>query len=82
MMWLGFAIMGAAAALSVAYNSVFVAAIPWAVLPLAIYTFGLAVAMLINTRLPMRQGKCLVKACYALPQQVSGQRAWNKVSKS
>ncbi|SHG70437.1 multidrug effflux MFS transporter [Massilia sp. CF038] len=45
MMWLGFAIMGAAAALSVAYNSVFVAAIPWAVLPLAIYTFGLAVAM-------------------------------------
>lgn len=45
MMWLGFAIMGGAAALSVAYNSLFVAAIPWAVLPLGIYTFGLAVAM-------------------------------------
>lgn len=45
MMWLGFAIMGSAALLSVAYNSLFVAAIPWAVLPLGIYTFGLAVAM-------------------------------------
>jgi DHA1 family bicyclomycin/chloramphenicol resistance-like MFS transporter len=45
MMWLGFAIMGSAGAISVAYNSVFVAAIPWAVLPLALYTFGLAVAM-------------------------------------
>jgi MFS transporter, DHA1 family, multidrug resistance protein len=45
MMWLGFAIMGGAAALSVAYNSLFLADIPWAVIPLAIYTFGLAVAM-------------------------------------
>ncbi len=45
MMWLGFAIMGAAGLLSVIYNSLFVAAIPWAVLPLGIYTFGLAVAM-------------------------------------
>jgi DHA1 family bicyclomycin/chloramphenicol resistance-like MFS transporter len=45
MMWLGFAIMGSAGAVSVAYNSWFVAAIPWAVIPLAIYTFGLAVAM-------------------------------------
>ena len=45
MMWLGFAIMGAASVLSVSYNALFVAAIPWAVLPLAIYTFGLAVAM-------------------------------------
>jgi DHA1 family bicyclomycin/chloramphenicol resistance-like MFS transporter len=45
MMWLGFGIMGAAALVSVAYNYYFVAAIPWAVLPLAVYTFGLAVAM-------------------------------------
>jgi DHA1 family bicyclomycin/chloramphenicol resistance-like MFS transporter len=45
MMWLGFAIMGAAGVLSVAYNTLFVAAIPWVVMPLAIYTFGLAVAM-------------------------------------
>jgi DHA1 family bicyclomycin/chloramphenicol resistance-like MFS transporter len=45
MMWLGFAIMVGAGLISVAYNSFFVAAIPWAVLPLAVYTFGLAVAM-------------------------------------
>ena len=45
MMWLGFAIMGAGAVISVAYNYFFVAQIPWAVLPLAVYTFGLAVAM-------------------------------------
>lgn len=45
MIWLGFVIMVGAAAISVAYNMFFVAAIPWAVLPLAIYTFGLAVAM-------------------------------------
>ena len=45
MIWLGFAIMGAAALLSVGYNTLFSAAIPWAVLPLGIYTFGLAVAM-------------------------------------
>jgi len=45
MIWLGFAIMGAAALLSVGYNTWFSAAIPWAVLPLGIYTFGLAVAM-------------------------------------
>jgi len=45
MMWLGFAIMGIAGVISVTYNYLFVAAIPWAVLPLALYTFGLAVAM-------------------------------------
>ena len=45
MVWLGFAIMGGASVISVAYNYFFVADIPWAVLPLAIYTFGLAVAM-------------------------------------
>jgi len=45
MIWLGFGIMAAASVLSVGYNALFVAAIPWAVLPLAVYTFGLAVAM-------------------------------------
>jgi MFS transporter, DHA1 family, multidrug resistance protein len=45
MMWLGFGIMAAGALISVVYNYFFVAAIPWAVLPLAVYTFGLAVAM-------------------------------------
>lgn len=45
MIWLGFAIMVVAGAASVAYNWMFVAAVPWAVLPLAFYTFGLAVAM-------------------------------------
>ena len=45
MIWIGFAIMGAGSLISVAYNTLFVAAIPWAVLPLAVYTFGLAVAM-------------------------------------
>lgn len=45
MVWIGFGIMALAAVLNVGYNAVFLAAIPWAVLPLAIYTFGLAVAM-------------------------------------
>ncbi len=45
LMWLGFGIMGAAGAVSVVYNYLFVAQVPWAVLPLAVYTFGLAVAM-------------------------------------
>ncbi len=45
MKWLGFGIMGAAAAVNVGYNAVFTATVPWAVLPLAVYTFGLAVAM-------------------------------------
>jgi DHA1 family bicyclomycin/chloramphenicol resistance-like MFS transporter len=45
MIGLGFAIMGSGAAISIAYNVFWVATIPWAVLPLAVYTFGLAVAM-------------------------------------
>ncbi len=45
MMWLGFGIMAAGAVINVAYTALFVADIPWAVLPLGIYTFGLAVAM-------------------------------------
>jgi MFS transporter, DHA1 family, multidrug resistance protein len=45
MKWLGFAIMGAGALINVGYNAFFVAVVPWAVLPLAVYTFGLAFAM-------------------------------------
>ncbi|HZV67690.1 MAG TPA: multidrug effflux MFS transporter [Telluria sp.] len=45
MMWLGFGIMTAASVINVSYNAAFTAAVPWAVLPLAIYTFGLALAM-------------------------------------
>lgn len=45
MKWIGFGTMLVAAVLNIGYNAVFPAAVPWAVLPLAIYTFGLAVAM-------------------------------------
>ena len=42
---IGFAIMALGAGLGVGYNLLFVAQVPWAVLPLAVFTFGLAVAM-------------------------------------
>jgi DHA1 family bicyclomycin/chloramphenicol resistance-like MFS transporter len=45
MMWLGFGVMALGAAFNVGYNALFTAAVPWAVLPLFIYTFGLSVAM-------------------------------------
>lgn len=45
LMWIGYAVMGLAAVLNVGYNALFPAAVPWAVLPLFVYTFGLAVAM-------------------------------------
>jgi DHA1 family bicyclomycin/chloramphenicol resistance-like MFS transporter len=45
MKWIGFATMLVAAVINIGYNALFPAAVPWAVLPLAIYTFGLAVAM-------------------------------------
>lgn len=45
MVWIGFGVMAMAAVLNVGYNALFDADIPWAVLPLMIYTFGLAVAM-------------------------------------
>ncbi len=45
MKWIGFGIMAGASVLNVGYNTLFPAAVPWAVLPLAVYTFGLAVAM-------------------------------------
>lgn len=40
----GFGVMLAAALASVAYTHLFVAAVPWAVLPLGIYAFGIALA--------------------------------------
>jgi DHA1 family bicyclomycin/chloramphenicol resistance-like MFS transporter len=43
--WLGFAVMIGAGIINVAYNLFFVAAVPWAVMPLFIYSFGLALAM-------------------------------------
>jgi MFS transporter, DHA1 family, multidrug resistance protein len=45
MKWIGFAIMAAGALIGVVYNLLFVAQVPWAVLPLMIFTFGLAVAI-------------------------------------
>ncbi len=45
MKWIGFAVMALGAGLDVGYNLLFVAEVPWAVLPLMVYTFGLAVAM-------------------------------------
>ncbi len=45
MIWLGFALMGAAGLGGMAYTANVTAAVPWAVIPLAVYTFGLAFAM-------------------------------------
>jgi MFS transporter, DHA1 family, multidrug resistance protein len=45
MKWIGFAVMFAGAIGGVLYNLFFVATIPWAVLPLMVFTFGLAAAM-------------------------------------
>lgn len=45
MIWMGFALMGVAGVGGTVYAATFVAQVPWAVLPLALYTFGLAFAM-------------------------------------
>ncbi|MFL6673230.1 MAG: multidrug effflux MFS transporter [Massilia sp.] len=45
MKWTGYGLMALAALFNVGYNAMFAAEVPWAVLPLMIYTFGLAVAM-------------------------------------
>ncbi|MDQ2823512.1 MAG: multidrug effflux MFS transporter [Pseudomonadota bacterium] len=45
MTWIGFSVMALACVVNVGYTALFTPAIPWAVLPLMIYTFGLAVAM-------------------------------------
>lgn len=41
----GYALMGLSALLGVGYNLLFTAEVPWAVLPLAVYSFGLSIAM-------------------------------------
>jgi DHA1 family bicyclomycin/chloramphenicol resistance-like MFS transporter len=45
MKWIGFAVMAVGAGMGVVYNLLFVAQVPWAVLPLMVFTFGLAAAM-------------------------------------
>lgn len=45
MMWIGYAVMALACVLNVGYNALFPAVVPWAALPLFVYTFGLAAAM-------------------------------------
>ena len=45
MMWTGYAVMALGVALNVGYHGLFPASVPWSVLPLFVYTFGLAVAM-------------------------------------
>ncbi|SFU50465.1 multidrug effflux MFS transporter [Pseudoduganella namucuonensis] len=43
--WISYALMGVAAAVNVAYNHFFAAEVPWAVLPLFLYSFALAISM-------------------------------------
>lgn len=45
MMWTGFGVMALGTALNVGYHFLLPAAVPWSVLPLFVYTFGLAAAM-------------------------------------
>lgn len=45
LLWIGYSVMAVASVLNVGYNVLFAASVPWAVLPLAVFTFGLAVAM-------------------------------------
>jgi DHA1 family bicyclomycin/chloramphenicol resistance-like MFS transporter len=45
MIWIGYALMGVAGFGGIAYAANFTATVPWAVMPLALYTFGLAFAM-------------------------------------
>jgi DHA1 family bicyclomycin/chloramphenicol resistance-like MFS transporter len=45
MLAIGYGMMLLACVLNVAYTALFTPQVPWAVLPLAVYTFGLAVAM-------------------------------------
>jgi DHA1 family bicyclomycin/chloramphenicol resistance-like MFS transporter len=45
MKWIGFGVMALGAGMGAVYNALFVAQVPWAVLPLMVFTFGLAAAM-------------------------------------
>lgn len=44
MIWSGYATMATAALFNISYNYFFVAAIPWAVAPVAVYAFGFSIA--------------------------------------
>ncbi|WP_295997527.1 multidrug effflux MFS transporter [Rugamonas sp.] len=44
LIWIGYALMALGAVANVVYNSYFAAAVPWAVLPLFVYSFALALA--------------------------------------
>jgi DHA1 family bicyclomycin/chloramphenicol resistance-like MFS transporter len=45
MIWIGYGLMLSGAVINASYAGLFVAEVPWAVLPMFIYTFGLALAM-------------------------------------
>jgi DHA1 family bicyclomycin/chloramphenicol resistance-like MFS transporter len=45
LLWVGYGVMAVGSVLNVGYNALFEASVPWAVLPLGVFTFGLAVAM-------------------------------------
>lgn len=45
LVWLGYGLMALSAAANVGYNYRYAAAVPWAVLPLFVYSFALALAM-------------------------------------
>jgi MFS transporter, DHA1 family, multidrug resistance protein len=45
LVWSGYGLMLLAALANIAYNTFFVAAVPWAVLPLFLYSFALSIAM-------------------------------------
>lgn len=45
LIWSGYGLMALAAVVNVAYNSAFAAAVPWAVLPLFLYSFALSLSM-------------------------------------
>ncbi len=71
----GYLVMGAAALGNVALNAIFAARIPWAVAHLAVFNFGLALAMsALQVRLvdlaPLRRG--MVSSCQAFVQSIAG----------
>jgi len=45
LVWAGYGLMALAAGLNVAYNGLFAAAVPWAVLPLFFYSFAMSISM-------------------------------------
>jgi DHA1 family bicyclomycin/chloramphenicol resistance-like MFS transporter len=53
LIWISYVLMLVAALLNVGYNYLFAAAVPWAVLPLFLYSFALAIAMPPMTLLAM-----------------------------